>query len=471
MRTKIFQWMMAAIFVCGASVFTSCSSDDNDAETQAYENRTEFIEHCRANLKDLAENLNFGSWEMANTINQNFNEHVLNNPAFTLSIANMFMQQAMQSVQPVEAGSELAQKGYQTYGVVDFTNFNYRFTSNDDGTAFNVEPADDFEMILYAYDKTTLEVKKDIAMKLTLKAGGSSFLVIMKLLSSNTFAIVGKIPTEFTFSIASLINGEWKDIFTGAFKNDVRKDGTSQYIDKMEDAFNLSGTIKSSIPAIKEQGTVSDETTINFAIGQDPATHEAGVQLGYVHNGREIIKVRGVLENLNGMTDYSQFNSSMSIAEMFLNVMAGNNVKEGEFTLLNDLSGTLKVKDCAKVVEIQNMMAHARRNYADEATIEKYTQQLNELVSGTMSCAHNNQQIPWKMQTVKFGVDYWAVPAMQFAAGSSYEPLTDMLDKESIAYMINIADHAAEPMKESLVTVRQLMQYMQKIIGAQKTNP
>ena len=30
MKTKFFQWMMAAIFVCGASVFTSCSSDDKD---------------------------------------------------------------------------------------------------------------------------------------------------------------------------------------------------------------------------------------------------------------------------------------------------------------------------------------------------------------------------------------------------------------------------------------------------------
>ncbi len=33
MKTKFFQWMMAAIFVCGASVFTSCSDDkDSDIE-------------------------------------------------------------------------------------------------------------------------------------------------------------------------------------------------------------------------------------------------------------------------------------------------------------------------------------------------------------------------------------------------------------------------------------------------------
>ena len=28
---KIIQWMMAAILICGASVFTACSNDDNSS--------------------------------------------------------------------------------------------------------------------------------------------------------------------------------------------------------------------------------------------------------------------------------------------------------------------------------------------------------------------------------------------------------------------------------------------------------
>ena len=47
----------------------------------------------------------------------------------------------------------------------------------------------------------------------------------------------------------------------------------------------------------------------------------------------------------------------------------------------------------------------------------------------------------------------------------NYVALTDMLDKESILYMVNIADHGVEPMKQSIVTVRQLMQYLQTMIG------
>ena len=41
-------------------------------------------------------------------------------------------------------------------------------------------------------------------------------------------------------------------------------------------------------------------------------------------------------------------------------------------------------------------------------------------------------QIPMKLQTIKFGVDYCAMPALNFADENGYVPLTDMLDKEII---------------------------------------
>jgi hypothetical protein len=147
--------------------------------------------------------------------------------------------------------------------------------------------------------------------------------------------------------------------------------------------------------------------------------------------------------------------------------MAGNSLEEGTITLLDDLTTTLKISDCAKVIQLQNQMARARRNYADEATIEQYTQQLNQLVSGSMTCQGlNDMQIPMKLETIKFGVDYWAMPALNFADENGYVAITDMLDKESIEYMVNIADHAAEPMQQSIVTVRQLMQYLQTMMGS-----
>ncbi len=86
-------WVLAATLICGASVFTSCTNDtsDNPAQEQAKKNRKEFIEHTRATMKDLAENLNFGSWTATNTLNLYFNQYVLNNPEFNKAVLNAFI--------------------------------------------------------------------------------------------------------------------------------------------------------------------------------------------------------------------------------------------------------------------------------------------------------------------------------------------------------------------------------------------
>ena len=69
---KIMNWVLAATLICGASVFTSCSANDandNPSQEQAKENRKEFIQHTRQNLKEVAENLNFASWERKRVAN------------------------------------------------------------------------------------------------------------------------------------------------------------------------------------------------------------------------------------------------------------------------------------------------------------------------------------------------------------------------------------------------------------------
>jgi len=65
--------------------------------------------------------------------------------------------------------------------------------------------------------------------------------------------------------------------------------------------------------------------------------------------------------------------------------------------------------------------------------------------------------------TTKIGVDWWAVPGLNFADENGYVPLTEMLDKESVEYAFNIVDHAVEPAKNSIVVARQLMQAIQKM--------
>ena len=69
-----FKWVLSAALICGLNVFTACSNDQSDNPSpQAQKNRKEFVAHARANMKDLAENINFTTWSMASGFFSVFN--------------------------------------------------------------------------------------------------------------------------------------------------------------------------------------------------------------------------------------------------------------------------------------------------------------------------------------------------------------------------------------------------------------
>ena len=149
MKKNLLRMLTAILIISGMTVMTSCSeSNDDNPSSQTAKNRKEFLAHVKSNMEYLAKNLNFGSWQFANQLNQEFNVEVLNNPEFEKTITTLFNQKVQQSIRPVEAGSELAGMGYKYVGTVDFTSFNYRFTQRLDLSGFDVEEADDFEMLL-----------------------------------------------------------------------------------------------------------------------------------------------------------------------------------------------------------------------------------------------------------------------------------------------------------------------------------
>ena len=465
---KLMNWVLAATMICGASVFTSCTEGSDNPAPENAKDRKEFIKHTRENLKDLAENMNFASWAVANEINQGFNTTVLNNPEFEKAIIPLFIQKIRESVKEVEEGSELAEMGYKQYATIDLTEFNYRFTMKEDGSGFDVEEADDFEMITNAKIPGT----NVMLNKLTLKASGDTYKQIAKRLGDEETAVVILVPSDFAFTMAANNGGDWIEGFKGAFKNNVKMSGESEFINPKTDGLNITGKLETALPQLPQtpdQKYPADATELYFSFAQDPVANKVGSNLSFVHNDKNMIEMDFTTKYTDNDIDFSQFTTSGRILDVLVAVMSGGSL-EGSVTLNDDLTTSLTVDDCGKVMQLQHEMAHARRNYADQATIEEYTKQLNELVSAKMTCKGVNQVIPMKLQTEKFGVDYWAMPAFNFADEKGYVPMTELLDKESVEYAINIVDHAAEPMAGAIVTVRQLMQFVQTFIMQMRTN-
>lgn len=467
---KIVQMLLAATLISGSSVFTACKSDNVDnPQEQVKKNRKEFVQHTRQNLKTLAENMNFRSWDAANMLNQQFNQYVLNNPEFSRVVIASFIQKAIQTIKPVEEGSKLAEMGFTRYGTVDLTNYNYRFTMNDDMTGFDIEEANDFEVILNGWNPATQQLENGI-YKLTLKAGGeTSIKSLIAPKNADGLAIILLIPTNFQFAISSKITGTWVDGFKGNFKNWFVTSPDAEYTSMTQDNWGVSGTLISQLPAVPEKDMKADNTTLNFSIDHDRVNHKADLALDWEQNGLKMfsLSLKESADGTGGLPalDLSNFTSASSIFDLFAALWDGRSIDEGKLTLLDDLTTTISISDMAKAVEIARASKAARRNYADMKTIDQYTQELNRLIKCEMTCKGVNQTIPMSMVTTKFGVDYWSMPALKFSDENGFVPFTELLDKESIEYGFNIIDHAVEPMQQSVIVVRQLVQFFMTIAG------
>ena len=455
---KIMTWAMAAALICGATAFTSCSSsEDNPAQEQAKKNRTEFIQHTRQNLKTVAENLNFSTWNSVNWFNTYINQYVLLNDDFDKTISRTFGQEIQKSIHPLPA--DITEKTGKKYvATVNLADFDYIFTATQ--TGFDVTPNTEDGMIV----ELTNPYAPEQSVRIGIKGSGEEYSQIDQRMSNDSVLVAVMIPAHYDFTFSTKQGDAWVAAITVTADLTVNKaeydapNLPNEATDILKDAWNLKGTIKTSIPG--------DATEMAFNIGQDPTKKLGGLTLDYTHNGVKTIGLTAEMSNMNGLTDLSQLTISNSIMDVMQAVMLGNSLDNLQITLLDDLTTTVKVSDCQKVLVLQSEMAKARRSYADQQTIEGYVSQLNQLVSGSMTCKGVNQTIPMRLATTKIGVDWWAAPALNFADENGYVPLTEMLDKESLEYGINIIDHAAEPMQQSVVVVRQLMQALQKLQNA-----
>jgi len=484
MKQKLMQWVLAATLVCGTCVFTSCSKDKDDpAPTPVPEeqkvdpqpepqpepepvpvkkNKDVFVEHTRTMTKQLAENLNFTSWNTANEFNTYFNTYVLNNPEFNKAILAAFVQKVMLSVKPVEEGSPLAAAGFTSFGTVDLTNFNYRFTMNENNAGFNIEEAEDFEVLLNGFNPMSEQMENGI-YKVNLKVGGTTMTRVLPMPNVDGMAMVILLGSEFEFAMSSKISGSWNDDFSGIMHY-VLPDGETDN----SKGFTADAVINSNIlPGTV--GELGDKSQLEISISSDRVNGHATGQATWSQNGMKVLDLSvkesgekmGAISNL----DLSQFSSSASIFELIGSILGTRSIDEAKLTLLDDMTTTFSISNLKQLLEIEGDYRHDGRNYASKEAIEEYTKKMNELVKAELYCKGLNQTIPMTLLTAPVGVDYWTVYGFKFSDEEDYISMLSLLDRKTFAYMLNIMDHAVDPMEQSIIVVRQLLQYVQSLLG------
>ena len=459
---KMHVWMLAAILVfCGASVFTSCSSDDDDKnndpvkeQTEAEKNRDKFIEHTRAMVKDLAENLNFESWETANNFNLYFNQYVLANKDFENSLVSSIFHMLANNVRQVKEGSELAAMGFKQYIELDLSDFKYRFTMKDGQTDFDIEEADAFEIILNGYNPKTKQLENGL-YKVNLKMEGAGRKRVVPVKNSDGAAIVVTLPSELTFTLSNKVSGTWHADFSGLISYKLPEGAT-------DDSKGFTAEAKINSDILATEGKKGDKTQLDLSISSDRVNGHATAFGSWTQNGRKMLELslKESGENMGGISnlDMSQFSSSSSIFEVIGSILGTRSIDEAKVTLLDDLTATFSVSNMLELLEVDSEYRTVGRNYASKETIDEYTKKLNELVKAEISCKGTNQTLPMRLATTPVGIDYWAVYQVKFSE-EDYVSLLAMLDRKTFAYVLNIMDHSADHMQQGVIVVRQLIEF------------
>ena len=446
-------WVLAATFICGASMFTACTANetnDNPTQEQAKRDRAEFISHVRADLKDLAENLTFKAWPNLNGFLINFNNQVLLNDKYKHELGLLFNQKIMESLQPVEEGSDLAQLGFKYQATIDLTNFNYRLTA-ESATDFKVEPADDLELVFY-------NAETDVHVNIVFRASGNSANVLspgLSALTLNEVAVTLLVPEKFEFELSNDKDGTMRTWLTGEFTNTLKKTAERSFYDITQDEWTATGNTV----------TGHGGEVLGFIIKQDPANHKAYNDFTILRQGRNMLELALEMTDLDGKPDYTKLSLNDNFFDLITNVISGFRVDNLSITTLENITTTMKIDDCKKFVMLHAEMTKARRNGADQQTIDGYASQMNDLLTCSVEDKLLHQTIPMRFMASKVGVDWWAMPAMSFADENGFVPITDLLDKESIEYAVNVIDHAAMPMQQDMLITRQLMMFVMKLMG------
>lgn len=444
---KILSWVFAATLICGTGAFTACSDDDNTSSAeQAAKNREAFVAHSRATLKDLAQNLKFKSWPKMNSFLLYFNEAILLNKSYNGEMVDILKQKVAESTKPVEAGSDLAALGYTEQATIDLSNFNYLVTVSDAKT-FNIEESQDFRFKIY-------NPKTKVNIDILFEGTGTATPVLSKSLSTPTLAVIVLVPQQFKFVLSNDSDGKMRPWLTGTYNNNLELAAGRSFIDITQDKWTMTGNTVTG-----HGGQVTD-----FTIIQDPVTHKAYNEFSFVLNGRKMIDISSESSNTTGQKIIEKLTPTSSALDLLVAMLDGNNIDAATITFLDDITTTMSISDMSKLLQIEEEYRAAGRSSADQQTIEKYTQQFNELVSAKMTCKGVNQVIPMRLVTTQVGVDWWALYGFKFEGSDEYVSLKDLLDQESLEYFINIVDHSTGPMEQGILVVRQLFQFMQSLV-------
>lgn len=429
-------------------------------------------QHVREQMKTIAENLDLSTFSIAAQSLTQFNNDVLLSGDYKAQMQMLLLQiilpTIIEKVKSQDAPAALAAQGIQKIRNVDFSVLDGVLTINNIEKTMGFVPGTDGLTIQY----TKQQSGQTVTNILKFKGTGSKYQLVIPLPERLTIsgqsldipegtAIILSLPAQFdaTFN-TNAFGGTDTKLLAASFTFDIQSE--SPYIAGLKNPFTFTGTVDANMPSQTGQPTTKK---LSFNTSVDPTKHTSSSSFQFMKGELPVadFKISG---NLNPEAKTSSFNFATFDLQNHLTEMLTNSTMSTELSLMGDLGVSINILDGLEAMR-HTVNSNRARHDKDKAQLEEIAKKLNEVVNGKFTCKGAGIiDAPIKFQTEQFGVDLVNMPAIDLDGNGTYTPLTQLYDKQTIVYGVNIARNASEPMIDGIKITRQLLKFVQGVIGS-----
>ncbi len=158
----------------------------------------------------------------------------------------------------------------------------------------------------------------------------------------------------------------------------------------------------------------------------------------------------------------------MTIVDLLLPLLTGRTIDNMEVWAMGDLGFKVKVTDIPTLQTTLMQLREARYQHKGKDAIDALVQQLNTVTEGKVSCKALSQELPFKMVTDKFGINYIPAPAVKFADEEDYVPMSELADKETIEYTINFMAGTVPLLADNAKTIEEIFMTLLQLFFTEK---
>ncbi len=424
-------------------------------------------QHVREQMKTIAENLDLSTFSIVAQSLKQFNNDVLLSDQYMQQLKTLLIQMILKFM-PQEAPEALAAQGIKQIIPADFSVLDGTLAINNIEKTMGFVPGTEGLNIQYTKELSG----QTVTNALKFKGSGDKYQFIIPLPERLTIsgqsldipegtAIILSLPTQFdaTFNTNAFGGTETK-LFAASFTLNIQSE--SPYIAGLKNPFTFTGTVDANMPSQTGQPTTKK---LSFSTSIDPTKHTSSSSFQFKKGDLSVadFKISG---NLNPEAKTSTFNFATFDLQNHLTEMLTNSTMSTELSLMGDLGVSINILDGLEATRY-TVNSNRARHDKDKAQLEEIAKKLNEVVNGKFTCKGAGIiDAPIKFQPEQFGVDLVNMPAIDLDGNGTYTPLTQLYDKQTIIYGVNISRHATEPMIDGIKITRQLLKFVQGVIGS-----